>query len=124
MHWHAARYPSALKNFEESLTIHRASRNRYSEAKVLNNIGEVQARLGAHEEALAYYQQALPIARDIGDQRCEADSLNNIGTTFRRMGRYDESLIHHQRALALFEGIGVPEARTVRSRLEESAEGS
>lgn len=76
----------ALRYYQQALTINREVKNRRSEARVLNNIGETYEKLGRSKEALRYYQQALTIERAIKDRKDEVTTLSNIA----RLHRYHD----------------------------------
>jgi tetratricopeptide (TPR) repeat protein len=100
------RYPEALENHQQSLTIIRELKDRYTEATVLNNIGTVYLSQGEYTKALASIQQALEIKTAIGDRSGQRSSLNNIGQIYSEWGRYAQALEFYQKSLAIAQEIG------------------
>jgi hypothetical protein len=65
-----------------------------------------------------YYQTALGLARQIGDPYEEAKVLEGIAEATLGARRPDNARIVFRQALDIFERLGVPEAESVRIRIE------
>ncbi|MBC8098431.1 MAG: tetratricopeptide repeat protein, partial [Armatimonadetes bacterium] len=111
-------YPSALRTFEEAVTLHKALGDEREVALRLGVIGNLYAELGrttpdtrAAEQylarALAYYQETLQIAQALGDQTSEAELCRSIGNVLANIGRYEDAIAHFERAHALFAMLGI-----------------
>jgi DNA-binding SARP family transcriptional activator/tetratricopeptide (TPR) repeat protein len=112
------RYDEALIHHQKALTIARNITEDYLAAHALRSIGDVYQHLDQHTLAFDHYQQALDLSRRIGDPYEEACSLDGIGCAILRAQGIPAARFHWRQALAIFETIGVPEADTVRSRLQ------
>ena len=75
-------------------------------------------RSGHYSSALEDFRGALELSRQIGDPYQEGLALDGMGSAQLYTEGDAAARDHWQQALAIFEGIGVPEADTVRSRLQ------
>ncbi len=69
----------ALEDLQQALAAWRTAGDRLQEARTLNDIGDLQLRLGDNDAALASLSQALELARSLGDRREEARALCQLG---------------------------------------------
>jgi len=69
----------ALEDLQQALAAWRTAGDRLQEARTLNDIGDLQVRLGDNDAALASLSQVLELARALGDRREEARALNELG---------------------------------------------
>lgn len=98
-------YRSALKHFENALTIAEQDGHPEGLPVSLHNVGSAHLKLGDVEVAIQLYQRALELEQQRGAADGVAWCLHRIGTAHRAAGRYDESLRHLHRALAIREEI-------------------
>jgi tetratricopeptide (TPR) repeat protein len=92
----------AIELYQHALAIHRQVRDyRVEEARTLDNLGLVYARLGRYDDALDCLQRSFAIVREIGARDTEAVVLSNLGEVCWRSGRTDEALVHLRQALAI-----------------------
>lgn len=101
-HWDAA-----LDYYRRALDIWRGLRNRVSQGRVHNNLGEVYFLTGLWEEAKLNFEQALSIAMDpeIEDKRQAADMLHNLGLLCFSQGQLEEAQARYDEALQLSHEI-------------------
>lgn len=71
-------------------------------AKMSNNLGVLQSKMGNYTGALAHYQLAYQIRENSGDSLGMAICLSNIGAAYYKRGMYKEAIEHHGDALGLF----------------------
>lgn len=71
-------------------------------AKLSNNLGVLQSKMGNYTEALEHYQLALRIRDLAGDSLGMAICLSNIGAAYYKRGMYKMAIEHHGDALGLF----------------------
>ncbi len=88
--------------------MHRAAGSRLEEANTLGNIGIVQFRRGAYDEAIASCERARAAHVAIGNAAGEANMGLNIGAVLFRRAAYDDAQRHFERSFALFESLGRP----------------
>ena len=106
VYWRWARYPLALRHYQQALTIARETDDRDSEGRALRSLGLVHDDLAQYPEALDHYQKALTIARETGDRVSEGRTLCHLGIVHHQQGRYRQALDHHQHALAIARETG------------------
>ena len=78
----------ALKYYNESVQLFRATGDKMGEASVLNSVGKVYWALGQRLKGMRSCQRALSIARAARDRRQEIAVLANIAKAERDTGDY------------------------------------
>jgi diguanylate cyclase (GGDEF)-like protein len=73
---------------------------------VLNGIGHVRLRRGAHAEAIRLHLEALHLHRSTGDVVGESSSLHLLGIAAHEAGEYASALEYHQASMVLREQTG------------------
>lgn len=105
-------YDSALVSLQALLLLYQKTEsrqlapeaNRWGELTILQQIGELYARLGDDQQSAAYYQQARTLAMTKGDPQQVAQSLLGEAFTLGNLGMYDLALNRLQEALTLDRG--------------------
>lgn len=83
-------------------------------ASVYNNLGIINFRLGANQEAIADYARTLAAYQQLGDTLGMAKVYNNLGNAYQAIGKFDQ-------AVALFEqSIAIKEAAHYEQGLGQS----
>jgi len=111
--------------YDEALIYHQKARliakeigNLSQQLIALRRIADIHRGSGRYGEALDHYDTALGLARDIGDPYEEGKILEGIAETALATRRPDHARIVFRQALDIFERLGVPEAESVRIRIE------
>jgi CHAT domain-containing protein/tetratricopeptide (TPR) repeat protein len=94
------------QRYEETLELWRAAGDTYEEALTLNNIGQIELRLGDARKALDYWNQALPLYRLARDRAGEAAVLSNIALANDSLGQKQKALEYNNLALPLARAAG------------------
>ena len=98
------RYDEANKSYETALKIHQVEGNKWEEASVLNNLGNLQDAYGEEElkneitpetikyfeKAVAYFNQSLAIRIGLDDKSGKSEIYNNLGYVLKNKGTYWE----------------------------------
>jgi tetratricopeptide (TPR) repeat protein len=84
----------------------------------LRVIADIHRGSGRCGEALDHYQTALRLAREIGDLYEEGKILEGIAESTLNTQGPDAARIVFRQALDIFERLGVPEAASVRIRID------
>lgn len=124
---------AARKRFEEALRSFEDIGDRRDAAKMLNNLGNVEAELGNARSAHGFYERALVISREIGDRAGVARALNNLGSVLFETKDYEAARRAFSEALGLWEQFGekrnvakaqhnLGEVARLLGRLEEAEE--
>ena len=82
-------------------TLPLEQRDRQSESRLLNRLGNLLDLLGRWSEEVAVLQQALEIDREVGDRAGEGQTLNNLGNVYESQGRWDKALVAYRESLAI-----------------------
>jgi DNA-binding SARP family transcriptional activator/tetratricopeptide (TPR) repeat protein len=113
------------ESYDEALIYHQKARLIAEEIgnlpqKVIALRGEADVGRGSsrYRDAMDHYHAALGLARQIGDLYEEAKVLQGIAETTLSVQRPDKARIVFRQALDIFERLGVPEAESVRIRIE------
>jgi DNA-binding SARP family transcriptional activator/tetratricopeptide (TPR) repeat protein len=115
----AACYDEALSHHQEARQIAEGIGNLSQQLTALRGIADIQRGSGRYGEALDHYRTALTLARDIGDPYEEGKILEGIAeSTLHTQRQPDAARIVFRQALDIFERLGVPEAESVRIRIE------
>ena len=75
-------------------------------AKVENNLGIIQARLGQYAEAIETLLQARAAHARVKDRAGMAYADINLGDAYQHLDRFEEALSHLTSAAELFESLG------------------
>ncbi|GII66708.1 SARP family transcriptional regulator [Sphaerisporangium krabiense] len=115
---HIGKEREALINYQKALHIAVEISARGDEVQALRNIGVVHHRAKRYEIARSYYEKALEHAQAIGDIYQEARTLDDLGVTLARVGEHAKAEASFRQALDYYEQLNVPEADTLRRRLD------
>jgi predicted ATPase/DNA-binding SARP family transcriptional activator len=97
----------ARRFYEQSLTLFRASEDRWGAALALFELGQVATNQGAYAEAKRFHEESLAIRRALGDQRTLAASVAGLGTIAMREGELEEAERLLRESLAIYREIGI-----------------
>jgi tetratricopeptide (TPR) repeat protein len=96
-----ANYPEALDFLQQALVILREEKERYGEAVILNNMGEIYRGFGQARHALSYFEKARSLFDAEGDRFAVGIAVANIGAAYDALGEYSQALEFYQEALAI-----------------------
>ena len=114
----AACYDEALAHHQKARLIAEEIGDLSQQLIALRVMADIHHRLGRPDEALEHYHSALRLAREIGDPYEEGKILDGIAeSTLSTRGPGAARIVFRQ-ALDIFERLGVPEAESVRIRIE------
>ncbi|MFI5497220.1 AfsR/SARP family transcriptional regulator [Actinoplanes sp. NPDC051859] len=111
-------HEQALEYCHQSLVVHQGSGDWPGRADTWDSLGYAHHHLGHHDEAIACYDQALALWHDLGDRYQVAMTLLRLGDTHRAAGDQPAARDAWLRAMRIFDGLGHPEAATVRSKMD------
>jgi tetratricopeptide (TPR) repeat protein/transcriptional regulator with XRE-family HTH domain len=112
----------ALRFYQDALIIRQESGTAGNQAATLHSIGDTLLTMGRHAEADEYLSHGLRLCRENGILYGEGMMLASLGVTRHATGQVDEARSLWQSALEILASIGVPEANSMRQRLDaESA---
>lgn len=126
-------FARARRLYEEALAIHEEGLDNEGKARVLGDLGLLEADEGNLERARQLAEQSFEIKKTLGDQRLIANSLHELGKlayiqgdlaaakTFFQQSLTAYTLISDQRGIGgSHQGLGVVETR--QGRLKEARE--
>ncbi|GAA0976411.1 BTAD domain-containing putative transcriptional regulator [Acrocarpospora macrocephala] len=103
--WHLGDYPEADDRMRRSLAIWEQIDDPRGRQSTLNNMGDLDFRLGRPASALRYYEQAAAADPEMGPQ-IQAIISNNIANVRQKMGDLAEANQHYRTAVKLYREIG------------------
>jgi len=93
------KYTEAMEQFENALKINK------NYAFTYYNIGYIQYKLGAYEDALAYFREALKFKLAA---QLHMDIYNSIGITYSEMGNDTDAVHAFKKAIEILPGSIIP----------------
>ena len=131
------RYEEAENSYKTALEIHKNLGNKWEEATVLTNLGNLEDTFGEQrmekkndsqtvaffEKAVRYFNQALTIRRNLEDRNGEAELFNNIGYVLKNKGTYWEKIGQPKEAEKQWDEAlrNLEKALKIRLELENTA---
>lgn len=116
---------NAIEEHDEALARHRRAAtiaeqlgNSYERVIALRGIGDALRGKGLHDEAVQYYRQALLLSREISEPFQEGKVLDAMAEAALQTDGATMARIYWHQALDAYQQLGVPEAETVRLRLD------
>ncbi|MGK5543214.1 BTAD domain-containing putative transcriptional regulator [Streptomyces sp. URMC 127] len=110
----------ALDRLTRSLELWRATGSRFRESLGLSLLAEAHNLLGRPEEAAACAQEARESAEQYGGGYLLGRALAQLGHACAARGRTSQAAFHYREAHALFDRLGMPEAREIAARLQQT----
>lgn len=83
----------------KALEMERQAGSKKGIARVSNQLGIMEARLGNTDEALALFKQAMQMHLDLSNVSSYINAVNNVGIIHGMKGEYDSALIRYQEVL-------------------------
>jgi tetratricopeptide (TPR) repeat protein len=108
----------ALEDLRRAQRLAARTDNRGRKAEVLNALGRVLMETGQTDEARRCHDRALDLSAPGANRYEAAAALDGIAATCQRRADVTDARRFWQRALAIYAEIGVPEAGSVRARLD------
>src|SRR5487761_1171411 len=108
----------ALAHHQKALLIAEEIGDLSQRLIALRVIADIYRGSGRHDEALDKYHTGLRLAREIGDPYEQAKILEGIAESALSTQQPGAARIVLRQALDIFERLGVPEAESVRIRME------
>ncbi|MCF8451523.1 MAG: tetratricopeptide repeat protein [Taibaiella sp.] len=87
------------------LTLLPANKRKVFDARLLNTIGNVYAKLGNNVLALQYLRNALSVSESLRQLPVTARTLTDLGRYYLSINDYDTALAHNNQALELRAGL-------------------
>jgi len=97
---------SAIKKYQEALSLYRSLGDHVGEANALGRLGEVYFDIGETKGALDNLSQELVLRRAAGDRGREAHALISIGLVYNHLGEKQKALDYFNQALLLSRSVG------------------
>lgn len=121
---------NAIEEHDDALTHHQRAAliaeqlgNSYERVIALRGIGDSHRGKGLHDQAAQYYQQALLLSREISEPFQEGKVLDAMAESALQTRGAAAARIYWHQALDVYQQLGVPEAETVRLRLDSMPAG-
>src|SRR5579875_3755143 len=114
----AACYDEALAHHQRAQQIAEEIGNLSHQLVAFRLIADVHRGSGRYGEALDHYQVALRLSREIGEPYEEGKILEGIAEATLTTQGFGAARIALRQALDIYERLGLPEAESVRIRME------
>jgi len=95
----------ALENYQIALASLEKLEDEEKQAKVLNNIGLIEAGMGRNDSALDHFRRALELYQHLDSTLDIARQWGNLGTTYRNMQDWEEAMDAYNQALSLYQKL-------------------
>ena len=102
-------FNKAIKNFEQSLSIHEELKDKNGIARDSGNLGIICKIKQEFDSALVYHNKSLANHQEAGNLEGQAIDFVNLGNVYFEKGDAEEALRFQTLALAINESIGRPE---------------
>jgi len=99
-------YDKALGFYNHGLTLSENHYEKFQEAALLINIGNIYGRNGKYIKTIDYFIRALDIAEEIDDKRRIANITSNIGAVYYYLQNYDKALEYYKAGIKINKDNG------------------
>lgn len=103
--WNNGDYKTALKYYEDGLTLSKAYNYSGGISTAYSNIGHAYAMMGQYNKALDYQLKSLSVARSIGYKFDCQNILAEISDTYMKKGDYKKALEFYQKFTDLKDSL-------------------
>lgn len=94
----------AIDNYLKALDVFESIKDLRSQAKVLNNIGNLYLD-NNNDKALDYLKSALLLAQNVPDKALKASLYMNIGNVYYRKKSYTQALNYYDKSNVMFSAL-------------------
>ncbi|OAD24126.1 hypothetical protein THIOM_000017 [Candidatus Thiomargarita nelsonii] len=98
-------YRKSYSCFKKVLKLVELSKDRASEATVLNDLGHLASNLGDQKKAIEFCKKGLAISKNIGDRRAEALNSGRLGLIYCRLENYHAAIDNSEKAIEIAREI-------------------
>jgi tetratricopeptide (TPR) repeat protein/DNA-binding SARP family transcriptional activator len=117
-------YDDAFAHHDRAMHIVGDLGDSYEQVIALRGMADAYRGRGMHDEAFEHYQQALHLAREISEPYQEGKVLEGIGEAVLQTLGPGAARICWRQALDVYQQLNVPEAETMRIRLDVLSPGT
>ncbi len=103
-YWEEGLYDQAHKHYTQAVTIRAELKDRIGMSKSINNLGQVQRKIGNYEKAIAHYQESLAM-KGADDTSGRTNTLINLALVYKEMRDYGQALRLMEQALDIAKQI-------------------
>jgi tetratricopeptide (TPR) repeat protein len=112
---------AALDHGRRALRLQEEDHEERGQADALDTLAGAYHQVGRHDRAVDCYRRALSLYRSSGDRRNEAVVLSGLAETFHATGALTDARSAWEKAFTLYDDLRLPEADSVRARLDAIA---
>jgi diguanylate cyclase (GGDEF)-like protein len=99
-YWEEGLYDQAHKHYTQAVAIRAELKDRIGMSKSINNLGQVQRKIGNYEKAIDHYQESLAM-KGTDDASGRTNTLVNLALVYKEMRDYEQALRLMEQALDL-----------------------
>jgi len=111
------RYPEALKDYHDALTIAEKSNYTNAIAATIANLGEVNLLMGNYKEALGYQLETVRLQEKNKDLSNITENYLHVSNIYEHLGDYKSALDYHKKALLIRDSIASIESDAAMSKM-------
>ena len=97
-YWEEGLFDQAHKHYNQAVAIRDSLKDRIGMSKSINNLGQVQRKIGNYEKAIDHYQESLTMKGD-DDATGRTNTLVNLALVYKEIRDYSQALRLMEQAL-------------------------
>jgi diguanylate cyclase (GGDEF)-like protein len=97
-YWEEGLFDQAHKHYTQAVAIRAELKDRIAMSKSINNLGQVQRKIGNYEKAIDHYQESLAM-KGTDDASGRTNTLVNLALVYKEMRDYEKALRLLEQAL-------------------------
>ena len=103
-YWEEGLYDQAHKHYTQAVAIRSELKDRIGMSKSINNLGQVQRKIGNYEKAIDHYQESLAM-KGGEDASGRTNTLVNLALVYKEMRDYEQALRLMEQALDIAKQV-------------------
>ena len=103
-YWEEGLFDQAHKHYTQAVTIRAELKDRIGMSKSINNLGQVQRKIGNYEKAIDHYQESLAM-KGGDDASGRTNTLVNLALVYKEIRDYEQALHLMDQALDIAKQV-------------------
>jgi two-component system, sensor histidine kinase PdtaS len=112
-----ARYPEAIKDYEEAFAIAKKSNYQNAISATIANLGEVNLLRGNYKQALGYQLETVRLQERDNDLSNLTENYLHVSDIYEHLGDYKSALAWHKKALVIRDSIASVKSDEAMSKM-------
>ncbi len=111
------RYPEAIKDYEEALSIAKKTNYPNAISATIGNLGEVNLLMGNYKKALPYQLETVRLQEKDSDLSNITENYLHVSTIYEHLGDYKSALAYQKKALRMRDSIASAKSDEAMSKM-------